>query len=369
MKTYKFSKTNSEFALELRQTIKTYFHKNNISTSGGAVIIVKTVLMSFVYFIPFIAILSGFASSKFWLLVSFFIMGLGMSALGMVTMHDANHNTFSKRKATNKFFSKTLYLLGGFPPNWQFQHNTLHHGYTNIEGHDEDIAPVGLLRFSPHQPNKKIHRYQHIYAWFFYGLMTLSWVTAKDFKRMLKYRKIKGAFNGKKSFTRLLIDLIISKILYFSIFLVLPIIFNPLPWYWIVGGFLTMHVTSGIILSTIFQTAHVVPTSDYPLPSENDEINNNWLVHQLYTTSDFSPNSKIFSWLIGGLNYQVIHHLFPNISHVHYKKLAPLVQKTALKYGLPYHVNRNFIKAVLEHAKMLKQLGNNSTAIPFLQIT
>ena len=357
MEAIRYSKDNIEFTNELRKKVKDYFKKNNIQPYGNKQIIIKTILMSLLYFVPFVLILTGVISSAVWVLGSFMLMGLGLSGLGMVTMHDANHGSFSKHKRVNKFFSKSLYLLGGFPPNWRFQHNTLHHGYTNIEGHDEDIAPAGILRFSPHQPRKNIHRFQYLYAWFFYSLMTVSWITVKDFKRFINYNKMGYILSGEKGFAGLLADLIISKILYYVIFLIVPIIVNPVAWYWIIAGFFIMHFTAGLILSTIFQTAHVVPTSNYPLPAANNEISNNWLVHQLYTTSDFSPNSKIFSWLIGGLNYQVIHHLFPNISHIHYKKLAPIVKSTANKYGLPYYVNRNFIVAVKEHIRMLKLLG------------
>ena len=118
-----------------------------------------------------------------------------------------------------------------------------------------------------------------------------------------------------------------------------------------------MHFTSGLVLSIIFQTAHVVPTSDYPLPDNNNELSNNWAIHQLHTTCDFASGSKLFSWLIGGLNYQVVHHLFPNISHVHYRNLAKIVKRTTEKYQLPYHVNRTFLGAVYQHALMLKSLG------------
>jgi len=292
-------------------------------------------------------------------LACFLLMGFGMTGLGMTTMHEANHGSFSKNKKINFFMSKSLYLLGGFPPNWRIQHNMLHHGYTNIEGHDEDIAPPGVLRFSPHRPQKKIHRYQHIYAWFFYSLMTISWVTTKDFENLANYKKM-GVLSGKKGYRQLLTDLIIAKILYFSVSLVLPILVLPVAWYWVVAGFLLMHFTGGLILATVFQSAHVVPSSEFPLPAENNEMNHNWVVHQLYTTCDFSPDSKIFTWLVGGLNFQVIHHLFPNISHIHYKKLAPIVQSTAQKYGLPYFVNPTFYKAVKEHFRMLKILGREA---------
>jgi len=133
----------------------------------------------------------------------------------------------------------------------------------------------------------------------------------------------------------------------------------PFAWYWILIFFITMHFISGFVLTIIFQTAHVVPTSAYPLPNENGSVQNSWAVHQLLTTSDYSPKNKIFSWLIGGLNYQVEHHLFPNISHVHYKNIATMVKETAQKYSLPYHVQPGFLKALLEHAKMLKKLGRS----------
>ena len=360
MEKIRYSKTNLEFTKEIRAKVKEYFLENDIQQYGNQQIILQTIFMALLYFIPYALMVVGITSGIITVLLSFFIMGVGMAGLGMVTMHDANHGSYSKNKKTNKFLSKSLYLLGGFPPAWRFQHNTLHHGYTNIEGHDEDIAPIGVLRFSPHQPYKTIYRYQYLYAWFFYSLMTISWITMNDFKRLIRYNKMGATFTREKRFSTHFTDLVLSKILYYSIFLLVPILVLPVAWYWVVAGFIVMHATGGIILSTIFQTAHVVPSSNYPLPDVNNKIDNNWAVHQLYTTSDFSPNSKIFSWFIGGLNYQVIHHLFPQVSHVHYKNLAPIVQATAQKYGLPYHVNRNFLVAVLEHAKMLKQLGRKA---------
>jgi linoleoyl-CoA desaturase len=152
-------------------------------------------------------------------------------------------------------------------------------------------------------------------------------------------------------------------VFYYGIFLILPLFTIPVSWYWIVGGFLLMHFTSGLVLSTIFQTAHVVPTSEYPVPDEEGELSNNWTIHQLYTTCDYSPKSSIFSWLVGGLNYQVEHHLFPYISHVYYKDISKIVQAKAKEYNLPYHVNKSFAQAVWQHIKMLKMLGEYSSSV------
>jgi linoleoyl-CoA desaturase len=357
MKNIKYSKQKLDFTTDLRNSVNEYFSKSNLEFYGNRKIYLKTIFMALLYLAPFILMISGLISSVVLIMACWFIMGLGMSGLGMVTMHDANHGSFSKNQNVNRFFGNSLYLLGGFPPNWRYQHNTLHHGYTNIEGHDEDIAPPGILRFSPHRPLKKLHRYQHIYAWFFYSLMTISWIVAKDFKRLKTYEKMGVKLSGKRKNSSLMTNLIISKIAYYSIFLVIPLLVIPVSWYWVIGGFLLMHFTSGLVLSTIFQTAHVVPTSEFPVPDESGEINNNWTIHQLYTTSNYSPKSKIFSWFVGGLNYQVEHHLFPYISHVHYRDLSKIVQAKAKEYNLPYHVNKSFAQAVWQHIKMLKLLG------------
>lgn len=172
-----------------------------------------------------------------------------------------------------------------------------------------------------------------------------------------------GAKLGSRGFEKLRIDLIISKVIYYSVFLVIPLLTVPVAWYWVLLGFLLMHFTSGLVLSIIFQTAHVVPSSEYPIPDGDGELDNNWAVHQLYTTSDYAPKSKIFSLFIGGLNYQVEHHLFPNISHIHYSKISNIVQAKAKEYGLPYHVNKSFAQAVWQHIKMLKLLGDHPKTI------
>ena len=202
-----------------------------------------------------------------------------------------------------------------------------------------------------------MHRYQHLYAWFLYGLMTLSWVINKDISQLNGYRKEGAKMGSKWTYGQLFFFLVISKIIYFAVIIAVPVLVLPFQWYWIILGFVIMHFTTGFILTVIFQTAHVVPDVEYPMPDEKGTMENNWAVHQLITTSDFAPKSRVFSWYIGGLNYQVEHHLFPNVSHVHYRKISGIVKSMADKYGLPYHVQPGFLKAVGEHARMLKKLG------------
>lgn len=351
------SAKQNEFIKELRLHVKDYFQSNNISKTGNYKLVIKTIFMFALYLVPYILMISGIVSGLLGLTICWVLMGFGMAGIGMGVMHDANHHSYSSNTKVNKWMSKTLYFIGGFPLNWQYQHNTLHHGFTNIEGHDEDISPVGIIRISPHKPLKRIHRFQHIYAWFFYGLMTILWATSKDFKQLRRYSKEGNVLSNKLTYRQMLWTIIISKTIYYSAFLLVPFFVLNIPWYVLASLFFLMHFTAGFTLTLIFQTAHVVPSSSFPLPDAEGSIENNWAVHQLLTTSDFSPNSRIFSWFLGGLNYQVEHHLFPNISHVHYRKLSELVQNMAKKYDLPYYVQSNFIKALWQHAIMLKKLG------------
>jgi linoleoyl-CoA desaturase len=347
---------NPEFSRELREKVEAYFTENKISKFGNYHIALKSALMLAMYAVPYLLMLTGTVTYLPLVFLGWILMGAGVAGIGLVLMHDANHRSVSKRPLVNKIAGKSLYLLGGFPETWRHQHNTMHHGYTNVEGYDEDIDPLEFLRFSPHKKLRKIHRFQFIYAYFAYGLMTIAWITTKDFKQLIRYKREEALPYSNKKYRLLMTDLVISKVLYYAVFLVIPLVFFPIAWYWTLLGFFIMHFVCGFILGIIFQTAHVVSTSDYPLPKEGT-IDNNWAIHMLETTADYAPNNRVLTWLVGGLNYQVEHHLFPNISHVHYRKIAPIVRETTEKYNLPYHVNETFAKALGSHTRMLKQLG------------
>lgn len=359
----RFSKNNTEFIQELRGKVKDYFITTRRSKYGNASLLFKAFFMASLYFVPYLFMITGLISSFSGILFSYIAMGFGMAGIGMGIMHDANHGSASSNKSLNRFLGKSLYILGGFPPNWRYQHNTLHHGYTNIDGFDEDIDQDGLFRFTPHQDWKKHHKYQHLYALPLYSLMTIDWVTVKDFTGLFRYKK-ENAPLSNKSKNQLLSDLIITKIIYFGLFLVMPLVYLPIPWYWTIILFIIMHMICSIILSVIFQTAHVMPTSDFPKPDLNGNIDHNWAIHQLLTTTDYAPKNRIFSWFIGGLNYQIEHHLFPNVSHVHYRKISPMVKKLAMKYNIPYHVQPSFLFALKNHLVMLKYLGRPPLTAP-----
>jgi linoleoyl-CoA desaturase len=352
---------NEEFYKVLRQRVSEYFKTNNISRYANASMVFKTIAMIGLYITPFILLLT-IAENPWFIFALYIGMGVGMAGCGLSIMHDANHGTFSKNETVNKYVGYIMFLLGGSDVNWRIQHNVLHHTYTNVSGMDEDIDPGMIMRFSPHQKRRFMHRFQHVYAWFLYGLMTFMWFLTKDYKQAIRYEKMGLTKTQNITFKRHISTLIIGKIIYGGVFIGLPIVFTGLSFWVSFLGFFLMNFVSGLILAAIFQPAHVVPTSDYQLPDESGNINADWAVNQLFNTANFAPKAKLLSWYVGGLNYQVEHHLFPNICHVHYAKLSKIVKETTAEYNLPYHSYKTFAKAVAEHTKMLYRLGNYDEA-------
>lgn len=358
-------KGENSFYDAVKFRVDQYFKTNNIDEHATTEMYVKTVTMLSLYFIPYIFIVTGMAAVSGWLFIGLWaIMGLGIVGIGTGIMHDSNHGAYSDNKKLNTFMGNVLNVVGGYSLNWRIQHNVLHHTYTNLDGLDEDIDAGMIIRMSPRKPYRNFYRFQHIYAWFLYTLMNLFWVTAKDFRQLVRYDKVGLLRNQKTTLRKSVTELAIIKVFYVAYILVLPIMFSGVAWYMVVAGFVTMHMIAGFSLACIFQPAHVVETSDYAEPNDEKKMENAWAVHQVLNTVDFCPKSKITSWFMGGLNYQIEHHLFPQICHMHYPKIAAIVRETAIEYGLPYNVIPTFWGALVEHGKMLKQLSKPPEFIP-----
>jgi len=347
---------NKDFNTILRKRVKDYFTENKLSHHADLNMVFKTIFMFLFYLFPYSLMITGLVTNPWLFYLLWIWMGVAMSGIGLAVMHDANHGAYSKNKWVNHFLGVSLNFIGGNATVWKLQHNVLHHTYTNIEGMDEDITTISALRFTPHKKRYPIHRFQHIYAWFFYGIMTLYWISSKEFTQLMRYGKM-GLTKRQGNLKKLMVELTLWKIFYYVYTLILPLILLPFAWWWILIGFLSMHFVCGVILGSVFQSAHVMPDVNFPLADKEGNMDNHWAVHQLLTTTNFSPTSRVFSWFIGGLNYQIEHHLFPNICHVHYKKLSVIVRKTAEEFGLPYYSKKNFIVAVMNHIQMLRNLG------------
>ncbi len=353
----KFSRQDSmNFFRTLNKRVNTYFKENQLKKTGNWKLHLKTIVMFGLFLTPYFLILSLNLPNWANLLLTM-VMGVGMAGVGMNVMHDGNHGSYSTKKWVNKLMGGSIYILAGNVYNWQVQHNVLHHTYTNIQDHDEDLDAGRILRFSKHAKWHRFHKFQHYYSIFLYGLLTFNWALTTDFMQMYRYTKRKLSYGKLPKPAMNWSILVITKSIYLTIWIVIPMVFLSIAWWKILLGFFIMHYVAGLILSVVFQLAHVVDHADTPLPEEDGTMKNSWAIHQLFTTVNFGTRNRLVNWFTGGLNHQVEHHIFPNISHIHYTKISKIVKETAKEFNLPYNEYKTTRKAIISHFRHLKELG------------
>ena len=286
------------------------------------------------------------------------LLGMCSAFVGFNICHDAIHGSFSSNKKVNGVFSMLFHLVGANPYVWSITHNLVHHNFTNISGHDEDIeiAP-GLIRITDDEPLKSVQRFQHWYAFPLYGLASLSWIFRKDYKKFFQARI--GQHENKHPKIEYF-NLFFYKGVYYFLFIVLPLLVLNVTWWQFLLGFLALHMAQGLTMGLVFQLAHVVEGTGFPLPNDTGDIEETWAEHQMRTTANFASDNKFAAFFLGGLNRQIEHHLFPTICHIHYCKIGKIVKETALEFDIPYIESPTFTAALKSHYRMLKQFGSAS---------
>jgi linoleoyl-CoA desaturase len=343
------------FSGTVRSRVQAHFRTAGISTKADARLVPKVVLLMTLFLAPLVILLLV-PMSAWWALGLAMLMGVGMAGVGMSVMHDGLHGASSGRSWVNDLLGGTMYVLGSDAFTWKVQHNGAHHTHTNVTGVDQDIDPPALLRFSEHAPLRRVHRFQHIYAFFFYGLLTLVKL-GNDFFTLRRIARSGDARYKGRHYGRDLAVMVLVKSLHLLVFIGLPLWLTDLSWWQVLTGFVVMHFTCSVILGTVFQLAHVVEGAQQPMQDAGGVIHSDWAVHELLTTADFAPGSRWLTWYTGGLNYQVEHHLFPAISHLHYPAIARIVESTAAEFGIPYNVKRTMAEALRSHVLRLRHLG------------
>lgn len=345
----------SSFFSTVTKRVNNYFKQNNISKHANGEMIFKTVFFLTGIVVAYGMIISGQFGLWTMLLLSI-IIGALSAFIGFNVCHDAIHGAYSSNKWVNKSLGLIFNLIGANAYVWSITHNKIHHTYTNIPDHDEDIevAP-GLIRLSPLDEHKPHMKYQHYYAFFLYGLASLSWVLRKDYVKF--FQKKIGQFDNTKHPKIEYFNLFFFKAVYYTLMIVLPLTLLDITWWQFLIGFLALHMTKGFILGLVFQLAHVVEGTHFPFPDIEGNIKESWAVHQMNTTANFARKNILANILCGGLNFQIEHHLFPNICHVHYTKISEIVKMTAEEHGIPYIESETFIGALKSHYHMLKQFG------------
>lgn len=351
-----------QFANAVRRNVNDYFKERGLSTKGDQRLVYKTIAMLALYLVPFVLLLT-LPITGWWAIPFWAVIGVGMAGIGMSVMHDAVHGSASSHAWINKLMGSTMYLLGSNVFTWKVQHNVNHHTHTNVNEIDQDIDSRGLLRFSEHARVKWVHRFQHIHAFFFYGLLTITKLV-NDFFMLAKFNRDGTTRKMGESPRGMMVKVAVFKALYLAVFIGLPILLTGLAWWEVLLGFFVMHFVAGVILGSVFQLAHVVEGAEQPLPDEHGVIPTDWVVHEVMTTANFARNNRLLNWYIGGLNFQIEHHLFPHICHLHYRDIAPIVERTALEYGVRYNMKPTLREALASHVRRLRELGRPRKLAP-----
>lgn len=353
------NKAVADFVPEVRKRVSDYFETTGRSQKADWRMVVKTVVLLGGSLACYLLILSGWFTP--WQMLGMCVLlGVGMAGIGFSVAHDALHGAYSSNKRVNELLGYSFDVLGANGYMWKITHNVIHHTYTNIHGVDEDLYVSPLLRLSPDAPRRWYHRFQHIYSFLAYSFATLNWLFAKDYQQFMK--KDIGPYTDKTHPRKEWVTLFVGKFFAYAIIL-LPFFVLDIAWWQILIGVLVVHLTAGMILGVIFQLAHVVEGPEYLAPDESGLMDHQWLIHEMHTTANFAGKNRLLSWYIGGLNYQIEHHLFPQVCSIHYPAISPIVRDAARQHGVPYHYNPTLTAAIRSHQRMLKKFGRAEAAI------
>lgn len=344
----------SRFFTEIKEKKDRYFAEKMIDAAGNRKLYIKGAIQ-IASAVALYTVLVFFTPPAWLAVMLCAILGFNMAVIGFNVMHEGGHQCFSRHGWLNTAAAYSLNVLGGNADFWKIKHNINHHTYTNIEGHDADIDVGPLMRLHENQPRYWFHRFQHWYWIVLYGISYIAWVFYLDFRRYFSREIVPDMraeshlkFSGHFVFW-------LTKAGYLALYIVIPALM--VGWLSALTGFVIVAVVCGISTSVVFQLAHVVEGTEFPVEDEKGNISQEWAIHQINTTANFATRSRVFFWLLGGLNFQVEHHLFPRISHVHYPQISRFVKETCQKYGIIYHEHRTLLQAFVSHLIHLRRLG------------
>lgn len=357
MSTPKFPVVPPTFHSELKTRIQQYFANRKKKSTGNFSLFFKAGILTIGYIALYVHLVF-FTPPVLWGILECTILGILTAAIGFNVMHDGAHGSFSRFKWVNTMAAFSANFLGASNFMWKTKHNVIHHTYTNIHGVDDDIEAGVLLRLCPDQKFHKIYKYQYLYFWVAYSLLYFWWVFVTDYKKYVS-GKI-GSIALQKMSVADHIIFWVTKIVHAFVFIVLPILLLGFEM-WVVG-FLIFGLVAGFVLSIVFQLAHTVTNTQFPHADAHGKMEDEFAVHQLKTTANFATRSKMVSWWLGGLNFQVEHHLFPKVSHVHYPAISKIVKQACKEKGVPYLESPNLFSAVKSHVAFLRQMGKPTIA-------
>ncbi len=354
---------SDKFLRELRKRVDAYFEKTGRRRRDCPKMYFKTATILAWFFGAYALLM--FVVTSWWAIIPLAaVLGLAVAAIGFNIQHDGAHKAYSEKKWVNKLMAMSLDIMGGSSYLWDWKHNSIHHTYTNVNGYDDDINIGVLGRLSPEQKRFPFHRLQGIYLWLLYGFLAIKWHLFDDFHNV-----VSGRIGGHKIPRPKGKDLLVfigGKTFFFSMAFVIPMMFHH--WWAVLSVYALAAFVSGVTLSVVFQLAHCVTDAEFPTAALNaagqNRVENEWAIHQVETTVDFARGNRLLGWFVGGLNFQIEHHLFHKICHVHYPALSKVVEEVCHEFGIRYTAHKSFLSALVSHYRFLVAMGRGPQVSP-----
>lgn len=340
------------FQMELRRRVDEYFSQSGRRRRDCPQMYLKSAVLMTAFIGTYLLLV--FVAQAWWQALPLAIaLGFVTAAIGLNIQHDGGHHAFSDHPWINKLTAMSLDLIGGSSYVWDYRHGVLHHTYVNVDGHDTDVELGALGRLTPHQKRLKFHRWQHYYIWPIYGLMAIRWQLVGDFMDVIRGHICGNPIRRPRGWDLALF--LGGKAVFFAIAFGIPIVFHP--WWVVLIYYATAALVVGMTLSVVFQLSHVVEEAQFVKPTDENRVENAWAIHQVESTVDFARHSRLAAWLLGGLNFQIEHHLLPRISHINYPALSKIVEQTCREFGVRYHEHPTFLAGMGSHFRWLRRMG------------
>jgi linoleoyl-CoA desaturase len=347
---------STAFRQDLEARVAAYFYAKGLQRRGCARMLLKTATLFAWLASSYLALV--FLATRWWTALPLAIsLALAMAGIGFCVMHDGNHGAYSPHRWLNKAAALSLNLLGGCSYFWHFKHNIAHHSFPNITGSDDDfnVGPVG--RLSPLDTHRPFHRFQHIYIWGLYALLAIEWQTTGDFRTMMKPGVADTRYARPRGWEQ--VYFWVGKAVFYTLAFVVPLQRHGAGA--VVGIYLFTGAVLGLTLATVFQLAHCVEAAAFPAPAPGTRrMESDWYTHQVETAVDFARDNRLLTWYLGGLNFQIEHHLFPKICHLHYPALSSIVEETCRAHGVRYSSHPRMLDALRSHVRFLRRLGSGA---------
>jgi linoleoyl-CoA desaturase len=345
----------SSFPKVLRRRLDRVFSEGKISPKANRMMWIKIATGLTVLLGSWVAIYALRPDS--WKFIVLYVLGgLAQTFLLLNIAHDSNHNAISSTPSVNKLLNYVFDVCGISSYMWRILHHRGHHSCVNVTGEDDALTGRGIFRFTPHEARAKWHRFQHIYALFFYAVFSLDYVFVRDFESFFfpKHDYLKRTKHPAREYA----VLFAGKAFYVTYMLILPVVLLGKSIWLVAVGFLLVHLVVGLSVSLVFQTTHTIDTTYFPVTRNEFD---NAVYHIFATTADYATDNPVVGWLAGGLNHHIAHHLCPYVCHTHYASLTRIVKETAEEFGIPYRQHPTMSRAIVHHLILLKQLGTQDS--------